>query len=108
MAAPRTLINVPAERRRSAEQDGVENFLMYPGEPIPAAIEERVSRGADDIGHLQRWPRHLFCGVRTSFASKHRQRVQRAGDGIEMTLRDVEIDRGLLEVMVAQQELDGA
>jgi hypothetical protein len=25
-----------------------------------------------------------------------------------MTLRDVEIDRGLLEVMVAQQELDGA
>ena len=43
MAAPRTLIDVPAERRRTAAQDGVENFLMYPGEPTPAAIEERVS-----------------------------------------------------------------
>ena len=41
MAAPRTLIDVPAERRRTAAQDGVENFLMYPGEPTPAAIERK-------------------------------------------------------------------
>jgi hypothetical protein len=27
---------------------------------VAISFEESVSRGADQIGHLQRWPGHLF------------------------------------------------
>src|SRR5579864_1851510 len=81
---------------------------MPPGEPSPAAIEERVLRGADDIGHLQRWPRHLFGAGRTSLPGEHRQCIQRAGGSVEMSLRDMEIDSRFFEVLMSQQELNGA
>jgi hypothetical protein len=60
MPATGTLIHMGAERGGSTAQDGGEHLQMQPGEPFPAALEEGVSRGADHIGHLDRWPGHLF------------------------------------------------
>ena len=59
IAAAGTSIDMASEGRCSTGQNGVEHFQMPPGQPLVAAIEESVSRGADDIGHLQQWPGHL-------------------------------------------------
>jgi hypothetical protein len=80
---------------------------MLPGQPL-AAIEERVSRGADDIGHLQRRPWHLFGFGCVSPGRESRQMIQGTGDGAKMPLGHMEVDAGLLEVIVAQQQLDRA
>jgi len=60
MSAGGTLIQMATQRRRTAAQDGVDYFQMQPGKPLLAAVEKRVSRRAEDIGHLQRWPGQLF------------------------------------------------
>jgi hypothetical protein len=86
VSAVGTLIDMPAERRRTAGQDGVEDFLMPPGKPIPAAIKESVPCGANHIGHLERWPRHLLRARRDGARSEHRQGIQRAGGCAEMPL----------------------
>ena len=108
MPAARTLIHVPAECRGSAGQDGVKDFQMQPGEPLPTAIEKGLWRRTDDIGHLQRRPRHLFGAGGAGAGRKYRKRIQRTGDGAEMPPRHMQIDRGLFEVAMAQQELNGA
>ena len=60
MSAVETLIQMAAERGGAAAQDRCEDFQMKPSEPLTAAIEESVSRCADNIGHLQGRPRHLL------------------------------------------------
>jgi len=35
-------------------------FDMLPGDPLTASFDECVSCGADQIGHLERWPVHLL------------------------------------------------
>ena len=60
MSALRTLIDVPAERCGAAAHDGGEDLQVQPGKPFPAAIQKSVSSRADEVGHLQRRPGHLF------------------------------------------------
>ena len=108
MSAARTLILVAAESGSSAGQDRVEDLQVQPGEPLSAALEERVRRRAQDIGHLHGWPRHLLGVGRVRAGGEYGQRIQRTGGSAEMPLRQVEINGGLLEIAVAQQELDGA
>ena len=100
MPAAGALIDVTAERGGAAEDDGGQDLQMQPGEPFPAALVKRGSGCADQVGHLQWWPCHLFRG--------ERERVQRAGSGPQMTLRQVEVNHGLAQVGVAEQQLDGA
>ena len=107
MSTARTLIDMPAERRCAAGENRAEDFQVPPGEPTAAAIEERVSCGADHIGHLQKWPRHSIRLAGAILASEHRERIQRAGDRAQMPLRNVEVDARLLEVMMSKQQLDG-
>jgi len=97
-----------AERGRAATQNRVQNFQMEPAEPLLAALEEALSNCADDIGHLDRWPRHLLRAGRSGAGGKHRQGIQRAGGSAEMPLRHVDINSGLLQIAVAEQNLDGA
>ena len=78
---------------------------MLPREPPAAPLDECVSRGADEIGHLQWRPRHLLVLCRLDF---QRQRIQRTRGGVEMALGEVQIDRGLFQIAVAQQQLDRA
>jgi hypothetical protein len=33
---------------------------MLPADPLAASFDEGISRGADEIGHLERWPANLL------------------------------------------------
>ena len=48
-----TLIAVPAECGGAATLDGRQDLAMLGGQPGAAAIDEFLSRHADEIGHLQ-------------------------------------------------------
>jgi hypothetical protein len=91
---------VTAERRSAATDDGGQDLQVQPGEPFPAALVKGGSGCADQVGHLQRWPCHLFRG--------ERERVQGAGRGPHMALRKVDVNHRLAQVGVAEQQLDGA
>lgn len=67
MPATGTFIQMSAESGRAAMLDSCQNLEMLAGEPLAAALDEFLSRGADDIGHLQWWPAHLFVPGRRAF-----------------------------------------
>ena len=69
-----------------------------------------LSRHPDEIGHLQRRPTHLFVSGRLVFLPRGRQRqgVQRTGGGAEMAVGKVQVDRGLFQIVVTEEHLDGA
>ena len=108
MSATGTRIHMAAERGGSAAQNGGEDLQMQPGEPFPATIEEGVSGGADHVGHLDGWPQHLLRASAVVVFAAQGQSVERTGRGVQMLLGEVEIDRGLLQITMAQQNLDGA
>jgi hypothetical protein len=76
---------------------------------VLAAFDEAVSGGADHIGHLDGWPRHL---LRTTAAvaaiGGKRQSVEWTGSGVEAVLREVKVDGRLFQIAMAQQNLNGA
>ena len=102
MPATGTLIQMPAERGRAAAFDGCQDLAVLAGEPVAAALEEFLSRDADEIGHLQRRPAHLFVLRRFIFlpSGRQRQRVQRTRGSAEMALRKVKVDGGLFQIAV--------
>ena len=64
MPAAGALVDVTAERGSAAVDDGGQDLQVQPGEPFPAALIERRSGCADQVGHLQRWPGHLLGAER--------------------------------------------
>src|SRR5271165_2786787 len=59
MSAASAFIQMPAERGGATPRNGQEHFDVLPGDPLTASFDECVSRGADQIGHLEGWPVHL-------------------------------------------------
>jgi hypothetical protein len=59
MPAACALIEMTTEHGGAAPRNGQQDFDMLPGDPFAASFDEGISRGADQIGHLQRWPVHL-------------------------------------------------
>src|SRR5580658_1668436 len=97
-----------AECGSASTQDGVQHFQMQPGEPLPALLVKTLSGCADHIGHLNRWPGHLSGTRWVGTGGKHRQGIQRTGSRADMPLRNMDIDRDLLQITVAEENLDGA
>ena len=60
ISATSTLVEMPAESGGPAAFDSSQDLDMLRGNPLAAAFDETFSRGADDIGHLQAWPVHLW------------------------------------------------
>jgi hypothetical protein len=60
MSAASAFIEMPAEGGSTTPRDGLEHFDVLPADPLTASFDECVSRSADQIGHLQRWPVHLL------------------------------------------------
>src|SRR5882724_10373135 len=60
ITATRALIEVTAQRGRAAALDGGQYFQMQPIQPGAASVDEALPCGADNIGHLQRWPYHQW------------------------------------------------
>jgi hypothetical protein len=60
MSAAHALIEMPAESGSTTTRNGSQHFHVLPTEPLAVSFDESLSGGADDIGHLQRRPAHLF------------------------------------------------
>jgi hypothetical protein len=60
MSAAGALIEMPAERGGATLLNGQQHFDMLPGDPPEVSFDECVSRGANEIGHLERRPTHLL------------------------------------------------
>jgi len=60
MPAAGALIEMAAEHGGATPRNGQQHFDMLPGDPLTASFDECISRGADEIGHLERWPAHLL------------------------------------------------
>src|ERR1035441_2258200 len=60
IVATGTGIDMSAQHRCSAVQDGGKNLDMKPGQPLTTAIEECGARRADNVSHLHGWLRHLL------------------------------------------------
>src|SRR6202011_4821442 len=66
-----------------------------------------LSGCADNVGHLDGRPRHLLRTVAGIVFPGQGQRVERARGSVQAFLRKVEIDGGLLQIAIPQQDLDG-
>src|SRR5271168_1630175 len=60
MSAAHTLIEMTTEGGGATPANGQQYFDVLPSEPVAISFEEGISRGADQIGHLEWWPGHLF------------------------------------------------
>ncbi len=56
MSAADALIEMTAESGGTTPRNGSQHFDVLPTEPVAVSFDERFSRSADQIGHLQRWP----------------------------------------------------
>jgi hypothetical protein len=64
MSAPRTLIEMTAERCCAVALDGSQHFQVKPVQSGTVAFYEVPASAADDIGHFQGWPIHLLVVLR--------------------------------------------
>jgi hypothetical protein len=62
MSAAHAFIEMTAESSRTASRNGSQYFDVLPREPVAVSFDECLSRSADQIGHLERRPVHLFFG----------------------------------------------
>src|SRR5215469_9378178 len=86
MSAAGALIEMPAECGGTTPANGQQHFDVLPPEPVAISFDERISRGADQIGHLKWWPGHLLFLRRTAF---ERQRIQRTRGRMQVTLGEM-------------------
>ena len=55
------LIEMPAQGGGATARDGPQHFEVLPGDPPAASFDKCASRGANQIGHLEGRPVHLFA-----------------------------------------------
>ncbi len=105
MPATGALVEMTAECGGTTSPNGQQHFDVLPPEPVAISFDESISRGADQIGHLQRWPAHLFVPVLLVFQL---QRIQRTRGRMQVTLGEMQIARRLFQIVMTQQDLNGA
>ena len=98
VAAVSALIEMPAQGGGATAHDGPQHFEVLPVDPSAAAFDECASRGANQIGHLERWPIHLFA---LRYLVFQLERVQRTRGGVEVPLGEMEIDRRFFQIAMA-------
>src|SRR5580658_3301089 len=98
MPAAGALIEMTAQCGGTTPANGPQHFDMLPTEPVAIWFEEGISRGADQIGHLQWWPGHLLFLRRRAF---ERQRIQRTRGRMQVTLREMQIAGRLFQIVMA-------
>jgi hypothetical protein len=60
MPATGALVDMTTECCGTTPRNGQQHFDVLPTEPMAGSFYESISRGADDVGHLQRRPAHLL------------------------------------------------
>src|SRR5438067_778269 len=90
------LIEVTAECGSPTARNGQQHFDVLPADPLAVSFDEGSSGAADDIGHLQRWPTHLFHlwrlalerqGVQTDWRPHAGDVARDAGSGLFLSDR---------------------
>ena len=61
MPAASALIEMATECGGTTTRNGQQHFDVFPADPLMVSFDECVSRSADQIGHLERWPAHLLA-----------------------------------------------
>src|SRR5271169_5483342 len=97
MSAAGALIEMTAECGGATPPNGPQHFDVLPTEPVAISFEESVSRGADQIGHLQWWPGHLLFLRPMAF---ERQRIQRTRGRMQVTLGEMQIAGRLFQIVM--------
>src|ERR1700682_1835319 len=92
------LIEMAAQGGGATARDGPQHFEVLPGDPFTATFDEGASRGANQIGHLEWRPVHLFA---LRYLVFQLERVQRTRGRVEVPLREMEIDRGLFQIVMS-------
>jgi hypothetical protein len=64
MPATGAFIEMAAQSGGTTTLNGSQYFHVLPTKPVAVLFDEHLSRSADDIGHLQRRPAHLFLADR--------------------------------------------
>src|SRR5260370_38212677 len=88
------LIEMTAECGGATARNGQQYFAVLPAEPLAISFDEGSSRGADEIGHLEGGPAHLFVPL---FVFQL-QRGQRTGSRMGGTLGGMEVKAGLFQI----------
>src|ERR1700676_1819528 len=91
------LIEMTAECGSTTPPNGQQHFDVLPTEPVAISFDEGISRGADQIGHLEWWPGHLLFLRRTAF---ERQRIQRTRGRMQVTLGEMQIAGRLFQIVM--------
>ena len=101
MFASRAGIQMSAEQRRAAAQNGHQHLQVQPGEPAAAVGDERRSCIPNDIGQLDGGPLHRG---RSGFglAKELGQWIERVDQVLHVLVGEVDVTRGLLEIVVAE------
>jgi hypothetical protein len=60
MSATGAFIEMTAKCGGTATLNGPQYFHVLPTKPVAVLFDEHLTRSADDIGHLERWPAHLL------------------------------------------------
>lgn len=102
MAAAGALVHMASHRGGAASLDGNKYLQVQPGEPGGRPVQESVAGGGYDIGQLQQWPWHSLLAAFRVRGRPEGERVERAGSGFEMTLRQVQVTAGGLQVGMAE------
>ncbi len=89
MPATGAPIEMTAKCGGTTPRNGPQYFHVLPTEPVAVSFDEVVSRGADDIGHLQRWPAHL---VLVGWLVVQCEHIQRTCCCVQMALREMQVD----------------
>ena len=67
MPAAGAFIEMAAECGGATARNGQQYFDVLPAEPLAISFDESSSHGADEIGHLEGRPAHLFLQCRPVF-----------------------------------------
>ena len=97
MPAAGAFIEMTAECGGATARNGQQHFDVLPAEPLAVSFDEGGSRGADEIGHLEGRPAHLFVPL---FVFQL-QRVQRTRGRVEVAFGEMEVDGGLFQIAMA-------
>jgi hypothetical protein len=110
MSAVGTLITMSAEGGGAAAGDGQQHLLMLPVHPLATVLDKGRSRAANQVGHLQESSTHLgfWRGFSFLLLSGQGQGVQRARGGAEMAFGQMQADGGFFQIVMPQQQLNGA
>src|SRR5215470_12204239 len=95
MPAAGAFIEMTAENGGTTPCNGQQHFAMLPAKPLAVSFDEGGSCSADQIGQLECRPIHLLLLRRPVFEL---QRIKRTRGGIQMALREVQVDGGFFQI----------